>query len=1031
MDVNFSIKPFWFWNGKMDNQMIVKQIKEMKEKGIGGFFIHPRQGLEVPYLSNEWFEKVSVAVEAAKKYGLEVWLYDEYPYPSGISAGEVVIGNPEYQAFILDYQIIDTGPDREIFLQLPMSDIILARAYRVREGDIVWDEYIDLDDFIGISYIEEIYQESGLTPYNRKRFFVGNSIKSFRWRSPSIGKWKVFLFYQYPLKDFKYFGTFIDPLNRDAVRYFIQTTHEKYKRYLSHEFGKTIKGIFTDETAPLGNRIPWSRRLPCIFEEKYNDNLIESLPRIVDKNVYDDLSSRLRYQYWKLIVDTFIDSYDRQIADWCHENNLLYVGEKPILRPYQLAFMDIPGVDTGHIKAGDGLCIVSENYRANPKIASSMAHFYRKGRVLCECFHSIGWSMSMQDMKYIFDQLIFSGINMFVPHAYFYTIDGLKKHDAPPSSFFQMPWWKYQSLLSKYVSDYTKILSESRRKVDVLLLDPTPSIWALSSNRELRERFLRDFCNVQNELLKNNVDYYIIDQVLLKEIYPKDKMIYFDKEKFEILIIPPLVNIEKDAWAKIRELIISDCKVLFIGCLPYQRIEDIDIRSEIKTIFGIDPSVSTKRYLQGEAIDKIKVHNTVIVDNTSKLRETLKDFYIPYLEITSIPQDNVPILSAYFEKDGGKNLLFLVNPSSVRKECLVKLVKDSKSICSAHIVGEEDSVLQVKESQDGIKTVSITFAPFQSYLIELRRDNIEKRVKYVNTPKDATKWEIDLSSEWDIFLDKLNPLRIDDWRLELLLFDDKRIVAQISKNTVGKPIIDQLEELKIPVPLKTYSSFGTPKKIIFQEFEAVYSYVFYSELEFPDVWLVIEDGSISGDFYIKINGNKILPCQFVPKEFYSPTNLAVFVRDYICKGENNIHVFVKIQKPWNGLVTPVYLFGNIGVVKGERYWTITELPKKGYWGKNIENRIPFYAGQIIYEREIELDPSSDYRFCIDQRIDSSISLYINNVPIGVRCWSPYEWYIPKTVLSDKVKIRLEVSTTLLALFEGETIDIETHKISKI
>lgn len=1007
--------------------MIVRQIEEMKEKGIGGFFIHPRQGLEVPYLSSEWFEKVSIAIETAKRCGLEVWLYDEYPYPSGISAGEVVIGNPEYQAYILDYKIIDAEPDKEILLQLPMSDVILARAYRVKGEDIIWDEYIDLDDSIGISYTEDIYQESGLTVYNRKRFFAGNSVKIFRWRSPSSGQWKVFLFYQYPLKDFKYFGTFIDPLNRDAVRYFIQTTYERYKRYFSHEFGKTIKGIFTDETAPFGGRIPWSRRLPYLFKERYGYDLIEILPRIVDTNIYDDLSSRLRYQYWRLVVDTFIESYDKQISDWCCENNLLYVGEKPILRPYQLALMDIPGVDTGHIKAGDGLCIVSENYRANPKVTSSMSHFYGKDRTLCECFHSIGWSMSIQDMKYIFDQLILSGVNMFVPHAYFYTTDGLKKHDAPPSSFFQMPWWRHQGLLSKYVSEHAKLLSESRRKVDVLLLDPTPSMWTVSSNRELRERFSGDFCKVQNELLRCNIDYYIIDQTLLEELSPKDGRICRKDDEFEILIIPPIVNIEKDAWIKVKELILNGCKILFIGCLPYQRIEDIDIREEIESILGIDPLVFARRYLQEEAFDKIKVYNTTIIDSPSKLKEGLKDFYVPYLEIVSNPQDDLPILSAYFEKDEDRNLLFLINPSTTKKECLVKILKDGKDFLSACVFGEEDSIFQIEELLDGTRVITITFAPFQSYLVELRKNSIEKRTKQT----DTTEWRIDLDSEWEISLDKMNPLRIDDWHLELLFPDNKKMVGQMSSTTGGKPIIDQIEELKIPVLIKTYGAFGTPKKITFQEFEAVYSHSFYSELEPQDLWLVIEDGSISGDFYIEINGNKILPNQFEIKEFYSPTNLAISIGNYIHKGDNNICICVKIQKPWNGLLTPVYLFGDIGVVKRENRWTIKELPKKGYFGKNIENRIPFYAGQIIYEKEIELNPNSNYKFYIDQRVDSSISLYINDVPVGTRCWSPYEWVIPKTLLSDKIKIKIEVSTALLALFEGETIDIETHKLSKI
>ena len=57
------IKPFWFWNGDMAEDEIKHQIEEMSDKGLGGAFICARQGQKVPYLSEEWFKKVSFAAE--------------------------------------------------------------------------------------------------------------------------------------------------------------------------------------------------------------------------------------------------------------------------------------------------------------------------------------------------------------------------------------------------------------------------------------------------------------------------------------------------------------------------------------------------------------------------------------------------------------------------------------------------------------------------------------------------------------------------------------------------------------------------------------------------------------------------------------------------------------------------------------------------------------------------------------------------------------------------------------------------------
>lgn len=237
----------------MKSDEITRQIKEMSEKGVGGFFIHPRQGLTVPYMSDQWFEKVGVAVEAAKKYELEAWLYDELAYPSGIAGGEVVSGHAEFEAKVLDIRKMDVEGQKILNMDFPMGVIIAASAYPVKESGVQWDKKVDLSEYIGIRFQEKIYQESGLTHYNAKRFFGGNTGRALHWEVP-IGKWRIYIFIEVPVNHFKYFGTFIDSLNLVATDRFIMSTHEKYKKHFGYEFGKTIKGIFVDETAPFGVR---------------------------------------------------------------------------------------------------------------------------------------------------------------------------------------------------------------------------------------------------------------------------------------------------------------------------------------------------------------------------------------------------------------------------------------------------------------------------------------------------------------------------------------------------------------------------------------------------------------------------------------------------------------------------------------------------------------------------------------------------------------------------------------------------------
>ena len=90
--------PFWFWNDGLSADEIRWQVSQMAQQGVRRVFVHSRQGLEQPYMSTAFLDLVEVAVEAAEQHGMWVHLYDEYPYPSGVAGGSVVMGNPQYYA---------------------------------------------------------------------------------------------------------------------------------------------------------------------------------------------------------------------------------------------------------------------------------------------------------------------------------------------------------------------------------------------------------------------------------------------------------------------------------------------------------------------------------------------------------------------------------------------------------------------------------------------------------------------------------------------------------------------------------------------------------------------------------------------------------------------------------------------------------------------------------------------------------------------------------------------------------------------
>jgi len=85
----FRPAPFWVWNEAQEPRELRRQIRDMKAPGFGGFFMHARIGLKIPYLGAEWFEHVRVCTEEAARLGMQAWIYDEDRWPSGFAGGKI------------------------------------------------------------------------------------------------------------------------------------------------------------------------------------------------------------------------------------------------------------------------------------------------------------------------------------------------------------------------------------------------------------------------------------------------------------------------------------------------------------------------------------------------------------------------------------------------------------------------------------------------------------------------------------------------------------------------------------------------------------------------------------------------------------------------------------------------------------------------------------------------------------------------------------------------------------------------------
>ncbi len=540
--------PFWFWNGDLSKEEIEWQIREMAAQGIRGFFIHPRQGLKQPYLSDVFFRMVEWAVSVAEEEGLIVHLYDEYPYPSGVAGGEVTLGNPHFHATCLVQQTFDSSGGH-IRVELPRGKVLNCTAYPMDDGQVVWGDGVDLLPHVGIVLTAESYNEVGLTQYNRKRYFASQPapVLDVTLQEKPV---RIFVSMQVVVERFKYWWHFADVLNPTAVRSFLDLTHERYYQRLGSKFGTSIYSIFVDETEPF-----WSERIPAAFEAECGYDLLPLLPAIQDESHPQHLQVKADLAHFT--HELFCQTFETQISQWCAAHNIRYSGEKPSFRLSQLRYMDIPGCEPGHTKAGAPMDLLRPHLRQNARGTASAAYFYGKDGSLCECFHSLGWSATLQDARLISEGLVLMGIDYLVPHGFFYTTHALTKHDAPPTFFFQMPYWPFFGHLAERLDRIAAHFEGTYIDAKVLLIDPGSGL-PTDADLGAYERLMQ-------ALMAAQIDFLSVDTDILEAAKIEDGQVQIRDITADFVILPPVQMVEEPLTRQLRALAGAGVSVLCLS----------------------------------------------------------------------------------------------------------------------------------------------------------------------------------------------------------------------------------------------------------------------------------------------------------------------------------------------------------------------------------------------------------------------------------------------------------------------------------
>lgn len=414
-DEEFTAIPFWFFNDLPDEKKIAAQLSDYVEKGVHGIVLHPRIGIPetIPYLSEAFFDAVRCVLRTAAELNMKIVLYDEAMYPSGSAHGLVVAQNHEFAS-----------------------------------------KGIRLTDEPGTDKVVAKLQNGQYLVYG----FTGGTIRGIHFGEDDGEA-------QAPLS--------ADILNPQAVDTFIQLTHERYYHELKSYFGTTIIGFFTDEPSALGRNAgsyqEWADGLEDEIES-VGGNLEELAGLFYSK---ENDTTKI---YHKLIKKRLRETFYRPLSEWCETHGIVLMGHPELSDDVEEElFFHIPGQDLimRRVVPLTGGLLEFDSVQA--KLPADIARHIGRKRNANECFgvcnrDGIPWYFTGAEMKWYLDWMAVRGVNLFVPHAFYYSIKGRRKDERPPDVGPNNIWWSHYRRYSDYMKRLSFLMTDSKNGSRVAVL---------------------------------------------------------------------------------------------------------------------------------------------------------------------------------------------------------------------------------------------------------------------------------------------------------------------------------------------------------------------------------------------------------------------------------------------------------------------------------------------------------------------------------------------------------------------------------
>ena len=897
--------PFWSWNCKLDPAVLEGQIECFRQMGFGGFHIHARAGLGTTYLGDEFMECVRESDRIAAEKGMLCWLYDEDRFPSGF-AGGLVTKDLRFRARVLlltHGECEGCSGSREEF------------SRRVQAGEKPAGYYLT-------SCCVEL-ENGRLAAYRRVP----------RGFAPEKGEtWNAFVVLT---KEDPYYNnqTYVDVLNPEAIRRFLEITYERYYRVVGTEFGKSIPAIFTDEpqlnrkwTLPTADSradvsIPFTDDFPETYRAQFGENLLDRLPELFWE-LPEGKPSVTRWRFHDHMAERFAQAYMDQIAAWCGKHNIYatghYMSERTLFtqtirlgdcmrmyRHYQL-----PGIDI--------LC--DDKEFSTVRQAVSAARQYGREGVISELYGVTNWYQDFKGHKLQGDWQAALGVTVRVPHLAWMTMAGEGKRDWPASIFFQSPWYREYPFLENHFARLNTALTRGRSIVRVAVVHPVESYWLMfgpeDQTGEARADYDAQFETVISWLLYGLMDFDFLCESLLPELSGEDPRAV-GKMRYDAVVVPDCRTLRSGTLRFLERFREAGGRVIFAGGIP--------------SLVDAEPSGEVREF--SHRCETVPMERAALLGSLEPQRE---------VEVRRPDGHRTDNLFYQLREDGADRWLFLCHVERRRAR------EDQPEPCRIRIRGEyrvtrwdtvSGSVTPLPaHAENGFTALDASLFAEDSLLLKLTPGKPETGSA---VPECQLRMLVRLGEPEAFSLAEPNALLLDSAAYSfdgggLHEPDDLLRVDDRFRRQLGWPL--RGERMVQPYLLPGEEPEAHTLELRFPV---------ESELAAAGAKLALEQPEFTEIF---LNG---APVKSAPDGFYVDPQIRTVPLPALRAGKNEIILKIRFRHKTD--VENCYLLGAFGVRAAGCHARIVPAPERLVFGDIAAQGLPFYAGSITLKCPVGLD----------------------------------------------------------------------------